>query len=252
MAENRSELSFGRYLRGFREQRGMHLQEVSERTKIPVHLLRDLEGETIPRLPEAVYVKGFVRSYARVVGADPEEGVRLYLNAVPPSLHPPGGRRTAAPSNRRRFWPGLVVCMIGFAGIIFVSVWGTTAVKNKFVSVSDPDLTADTAVSPAATGAEELTENAPVAGKGAGMHAPAPSNGYLLDMKAVSDTRVRVTIDDHGPREYRLKKGDALTLKALTGFALHIENPAGVSMKLNGSPLTVEGKTGRPVKVKFP
>lgn len=61
---------FGEYLRGAREACGMELDELALRTRIRRHWLELIEGCRIEELPAEVFLRGFVRSYARTVGAD--------------------------------------------------------------------------------------------------------------------------------------------------------------------------------------
>jgi len=44
--------------------------------------LNYIEDEDIDNLPEEVFVKGFLRAYAKVVGADGDEAVKLYLSTL--------------------------------------------------------------------------------------------------------------------------------------------------------------------------
>ena len=250
MNDEQRETSFGRYLRTFREQRGMRIQELSELTKIPIHILRNLEGESLHRLPEPVYVKGFIRSYAGAVGADPTEAVGLYLKKAP-AIDKPGGFRVKRPEIRKRFWPGLLLSFVGFVGIVLLSIWGMSVIKKRPEPTREPVIEAAVAVQKD-KGTDGEPRQKSVAADLPKAVQPAPSEGYLLDLKAIMDTWVRVTIDDHGPKEYLLKTGDQLALKATSGFLLHIGNSAGITMKLNGSPFLIEGKRGQPVKLKLP
>ncbi len=246
-----AEVSFGGYLRAIREQRGISIQDVSEWTKIPVYLLRSLEGEALERLPEPVYVKGFIRSYAEAVGANAAEAVRMYLNRIPQPPSRALGLAPPRPRLRKRFWSPLLLSLAGFVGIILLSVWGMSVVKDSPPSPIKPQYPAGLA-SPAPEKVQvEESKLDPAPGLSA-TDAAAPPGGWLLDMKAVLDTWVRVTIDDHGPKEYQLKSGDQLALKAESGFLLHIGDPSAVVMKLNGNPYRIEGKSGTPVKLKLP
>lgn len=250
MDDEQRETSFGRYLRTFREQRGMRIQELSELTKIPIHVLRNLEGESLHRLPEPVYVKGFIRSYARAVGADPTEAVGLYLKKAP-TIDRPGDFCVERPEIRKRFWPGLLLSLVGFIGIVFFSVWGMSVIKKRSEPTREPVIEAAVAVQED-KGTDGEPRQKPVATDPSEAVQPMLSEGYLLDLKAIMDTWVRVTIDDHDPKEYLLKTGDQLALKATSGFLLHIGNSAGITMKLNGAPFLFEGKRGQPVKLKLP
>jgi cytoskeleton protein RodZ len=67
---------FGRYLKREREQRGILLEDVSMKTKIQEHSLKLIEEARLDALPAEVFVRGFVRAYAKAVGADPDEAIR--------------------------------------------------------------------------------------------------------------------------------------------------------------------------------
>jgi cytoskeleton protein RodZ len=66
------------WLRGARQARGMSLADVTKVTKIQARTLEHLEHGRFDQLPADVFVRGFVRSYARCVGLDPDEAVRRY------------------------------------------------------------------------------------------------------------------------------------------------------------------------------
>lgn len=58
----------GRRLRVAREAAGLSLQQVSERLRMPVHVIRALEEEAFDKLGAPVYIRGQLRSYARMLG----------------------------------------------------------------------------------------------------------------------------------------------------------------------------------------
>lgn len=80
MAENRVEtdeqkvqppvLSVGAILRIEREARGLSVEEIAERVKYSVRQVEALEQDDVERLPQGTFLRGFVRSYARVLGMD--------------------------------------------------------------------------------------------------------------------------------------------------------------------------------------
>lgn len=55
----------GRYLKRTREARAMSLEEVSRATRIPVASIEQIEGDHFDDLPGEVFVRGFLRAYAR-------------------------------------------------------------------------------------------------------------------------------------------------------------------------------------------
>ncbi len=64
---------FGKYLRSEREMRGIPLEEIAENTKIQKRFLEALETNYYEALPGEVFVRGFVHSYAKAIGADIDE-----------------------------------------------------------------------------------------------------------------------------------------------------------------------------------
>ena len=67
--------SLGRYLKREREMRNISLKEVSRNTRVREHLLRALEEDRYDLLPSATFVKGFLTSYAKYVGLDPNDAL---------------------------------------------------------------------------------------------------------------------------------------------------------------------------------
>lgn len=73
---------FGNCLRRARESRDISLSEVSQKTKVSRSVLELLEKGDLDLLPAGVYSRGFIRSFARAVGADESEPLSLYQSAV--------------------------------------------------------------------------------------------------------------------------------------------------------------------------
>ncbi|HUD72692.1 MAG TPA: helix-turn-helix domain-containing protein, partial [Dongiaceae bacterium] len=101
--------SFGESLRRERELRDISLREIADATKINLRYLEALEQNRFDILPGGVFNKGFIRAYARFIGADGESLVDLYLQETAPrdtgapsaSGNSPGLLRLAEPPARR-------------------------------------------------------------------------------------------------------------------------------------------------------
>ena len=68
----------GRYLKRTREARAMSLEEVSRATRIPVASIERIEGDHFDDLPGEVFVRGFLRAYARALSMPPEDVLTRY------------------------------------------------------------------------------------------------------------------------------------------------------------------------------
>src|SRR5689334_3191101 len=63
--------SVGAALAAAREQRGLSVADVAERTRIRSTLIRDIEADRFDRCGGMVYARGHLRNIAQVVGLDP-------------------------------------------------------------------------------------------------------------------------------------------------------------------------------------
>lgn len=92
-------LVLGDWLRETRLRKGMTFGEVERTTRINRHYLEALELEHYDVIPAPVYARGFLRSYARMLGLDPEEAIARMPAELPrpPGLDPlPGLRRAGS------------------------------------------------------------------------------------------------------------------------------------------------------------
>jgi hypothetical protein len=71
-------MSLALWLRAGRAHRRMSLEAVAKVTKIQPRILERLEAGKLEGLPAEVFVRGFVRSFARCVGLDEGEALRRY------------------------------------------------------------------------------------------------------------------------------------------------------------------------------
>ena len=67
----------GTWLKAARESQGLTLEQVSLVTKVRSGLLIDLEANRLHKLPERVFVRGFVQAYAEAVRAPTGEALGL-------------------------------------------------------------------------------------------------------------------------------------------------------------------------------
>ena len=71
---------FGSYLKSERELRGVTLDELHSKTMIPVRFLLAQENNQFDELPEEVFIKGYIRSIAKVIGAQEYEVLSTYMD----------------------------------------------------------------------------------------------------------------------------------------------------------------------------
>jgi cytoskeletal protein RodZ len=69
--------NFGTFLKTEREKRQMTLAELSQSTKLSVSSLKVMETGNLDDLPPDVFVRGFIRSYAKTIGIPSNEPLGL-------------------------------------------------------------------------------------------------------------------------------------------------------------------------------
>jgi cytoskeletal protein RodZ len=83
-----SNKQLGALLRDRRKESGLTYDEISERIKVSTRYLEALENEDWDHLPSPTFIKGFIRSYARLLGLSEEGLIALYQETAPPPPMP--------------------------------------------------------------------------------------------------------------------------------------------------------------------
>lgn len=245
MKTGKESLSFGRYLQSLRLEKKISLERVSEETRIAIGNLRLIEKEDLETLPDEVFVKGFLRAYARAIGADGEKAVKLYrarLN-MESRLADAG---SFSPKSSFSAWRNLILAVMAVAAVIVLTLYGVSYLERRTPEVQIAETSADTAHLEAAPHRHEATSTAK------SVAAPESSEKLVLLISAVEDTWIKVIVDNQDASEINLKSGEKLEMEASAGFNLLIGNATGLELKFNGKPVKISGKAGEVVNVQLP
>jgi cytoskeleton protein RodZ len=74
--------SVGEFFRQVRETKGLTLDEVASKTRIRTDFVKALEDGNFAKLPDQVFARGFVRSYARSLGLDEEDAIHRFIQSA--------------------------------------------------------------------------------------------------------------------------------------------------------------------------
>lgn len=173
----------GARLRQAREAAGLTLEAVGQQLRMPVQVVKSLEEEQWQRLGAPVFVRGQLRSYARLLKVDIGDVLeQAHIGPiVPPQLvshtHTPRARRIAESLGRR-------VLYVGITAVLAVPVWFAT--RGHFDGTANTPNTASLDVIPAAVpvaGGDTPTAPAPATAESA--KPSAPSAPYLASLTPV-------------------------------------------------------------------
>ena len=238
--------TLGERFRAAREARGLSLSDVAEQIRIRSVYLAAIEEETWNTIGAAVYIRGFLRTYARFLGLDPEETVAAF-NRVSgqASSAPSTGLRDDAPGGGRS---GLGVMLLWLAGAVaillvaFVVYNELTMPRGRSVAAGD-----------AASATPTVSASAPAATPGpAAKIAPAGSTEGTRTLALVlsAPSWLRVTVDGNVSMEGTFPAGTTKTFHGKNAL-VRIGNAGGVEVYVDGKDVGKLGKPGDVVEHAF-
>ncbi len=282
----------GELLRGEREKKGLSQGQLAQITKLRKHFLEALENEDWNHLPSSVFVKGFIRSYAKALGMDERKLIDLYEITAPVESAPSTTIEMPQKTKKR-----LIFVLLVLLGAIAVTInlWkgkpspepASTGVKEESLlesregpkediqllaqkngeseTVQDPGLSSEPP-SPNA-GLEGPQEPMPLKPEKEEAETPAdaalsvvPStepastaiDWLVLRGTVKARTWMKIHVDDQEPREYVFKPGSVPQWKAKKGFNILVGNAAGIAFSFNGKEIGNLGKFGQVVRLRLP
>ena len=157
----------GRRLREAREAAGLGLAEVSSRLKMPLRVVQSLEDEDWSRLGAPVFVRGQLRSYARLLGIDaaPVEDAAGVSVVEPPVLTP---RTYTSPLQRFAEHTARRAVYIVMTVAIAIPIWLATRPHAELAAGDAAPLDAPTATQQAVPAGRQAPQRA------AGSDGPHP------------------------------------------------------------------------------
>lgn len=234
MSEN-TEASVGQILRDAREAQGMSLDDAAMRLRLMQRQVAAMETDDFESLGQAVFARGFVRNYARLLGLAPES-LLARMHGAPPEPAAVTQAEPPLPSS----WltsPWLILLslglLVGVAVPVALYLWLNSEVDEGPGNQASPAAQIDSAPAPApepvpaVAPADSATQAAPGA-----PGAPAADAGEAGATVAPDETAATSSV-------LHLEFGaEAWTeIKDASGHMLHRQlNPAGSSIDVSGQP----------------
>ena len=248
--------ALGERFRAAREARGLSLSDVSEQIRIRSVYLAAIEEESWSAIGAPVYVRGFLRTYARFLGLDPEEVVAAF-NSGAPAAQPGTAERqlrsssparshlsTASDDEQKSRAAAPLIWAASFVAVLLVAfvVYNEVTMRRD----SGPASVAATTASPA------LPSNSPSASPTpAESLSPGPGygpNSIALVLSAPS--WLRVTVDGNVSMEGTFPAGTEKTFHGKNAL-VRVGNAGGVEIFVDGKDVGKLGKAGDVVEHAF-
>lgn len=227
--------SFGSWLRGQREVRQVELETISQSSKINIRYLEALEQDRFDQLPATIFVRGFLREYARVVGLDPDEVLNFYIEASDRDDAEGGiGKQKKRSSRRSLVW--IVLAVLFAAAIAAFFLWRHFYGPEREAAVRTEPM------------APPLTEEAP----------PPPPTEPLPEraLRVTLEFRAKSWVEVHGDGERTVNElrveSESLTVTADREIRLRLGNADAAAIEVNGEPFEHDAGDNEEIVITAP
>jgi cytoskeletal protein RodZ len=243
----------GESFRAAREARNLSLSDVAEQIHIRAIYLQAIEEEEWSAIAAPVYVRGFIRTYARFLGLDPQGSIDRF-NAVagePSAVPPPISVSPVRRGPSAWLWVGGIAAAVLVGLVAFNYLQLQRGASGEATALASPVPLSAASPAPAASAAP-LAAGGAIGTASAG--ASPDTGGHLKNAALVVRLReaswLRIDIDGRNKDEGVFDKG---TVLEFNGKAAKVRagNAGGVDVTLNGKDQGVLGKSGTVVERSY-
>lgn len=243
-------MSVGPSLRAAREESGLSVAEVAERTRIRATVVEAIEHDDFRLCGGDIYARGHIRSIARVVGVDADPFVAQYDQAhaveAPTAAEVFEAETSTEREPRNINWSAVMVAVLVVAvGFLGFQVLTGGDDRRGTGTVAEPE--------PTPTVTQSLTTEPSVTPPESSV-AAIPTDVVTLKVTALDDqvSWVQIT-DSKGNVEFtgNLSDGQSKTFRDPKSLDLVSGNAGAVVLVVNGTDLGTPGGTGDVVRLTF-
>ena len=256
--------ALGERFRAAREARGLTLSDVSEQIRIRSVYLAAIEEENWSAIGAPVYTRGFLRTYARFLGLNPEEVVAAF-NSGPPaatqpapaperavrnSYIPPAESEEQGSRGAPLIWAAAVVAIALVAFVVYneLTMRRHSAGSTVATTTATPALPSNSPKSPG-YGSSPVESASPSISPGASA-SPGVDGPNSIALVLSAPSWLRVTVDGSVSMEGTFPAGTAKTFHGKSAL-VRIGNAGGVEIFVDGKDVGKLGKPGDVVEHAF-
>jgi cytoskeletal protein RodZ len=242
----------GSFLRETRQQIGVSLETISQKTRIPLRLLRAIEEANIADLPEDVYIRAFIKQIADYLGLNGDElssRFPLHNNLAPRKRY----FAISLPSFQLRpfhlYFLYILLVMVSVRAIAHI----VQPTNNLQVIRIETDSQPTTTTSPSPTETVNQTQpptTAPNPTPPAQPPAEKPQS-VSVEIKIEDKSWLRVVVDGKTEFEGIVTKGTQKTWVANQQLTIRAGNAGGVLVSYNEQEAKQLGKLGQVEEVTY-
>jgi cytoskeleton protein RodZ len=249
----------GPLLEKTRKERGLSLEEVEHATKIRKRYLAGLEREDYGVLPDAVYARGFLKTYANYLGLDGEElsrelkdrrrprrerGVTYGLPRTSDFDRPLINPGQLGKTGRGRRVSGTAVLALLVALLALAAVVGSLYYVGRGVQNSSPNPNPPSEEERAANGSKPEPNRGQAPQKSDAPREPRPDTLRVEVSVEGSPSWLSILTDGNLAYEQIAQPGFSQTFEARREISIKTGNAGAVGVEVNGHNLGKLGESG--------
>lgn len=234
-------MSVGAQLRASREAKGLSIDAVAHLTRVQPRILAAIEQDDLRAVPPRPFGRGFVRSYAREIGLDPDRTARDYFAQF--AVEAPVVVRPPQPATPPRLSAWVVVGLGVSAGLAAAFLLGRTPAPpppNAADTVGPPGAAAAAPVAPAAAAPPPQI---------AQPSAPPPPLSIVLT--ATRPSWVTASADGRRVLYETIVPGAPRTITAAGGIVIRVGDAGALQWQINGRHAGAMGQPGQVREIRI-
>lgn len=255
---------FAQELKESREKADITLQNLSARSRLDIKFLQSMEKGDFSFLPE-LYVKAFIKDYAKFIGLDVNETIKKYEAAKKGIDYNESKDETEVEQAAKKEKPDAKEKLFGEQQNKTVQNTQSSGGFNSFFEKQNPKTLAiiggiilvviiallvfNSNNQPEIIVKEKPYEQVRKENQQRFVQEKNKSNTVIkkgkklaLLISATDTSWIKIQSDTSGPKEFTLFPGSKININSYEKFVMIIGNSGGVSLKLNGKELNISGK----------
>jgi cytoskeletal protein RodZ len=248
-------MSLGDFLRSARENAGLSVDDLAERTSIRAGLIKEMENNKFIHCGGDTYARGHLRNIAPLISTNAQVLIDLYNEE-----HSTDSRKihemlvennvTKLPTERKTIsWKSLAVASI----VILVALAvGQIVISNSKSTITPTDVATPTvSVTPSAQPSVTPTAS-PSVSKSSSVTSPAVSGEVALSISAArGNAKIDVVVDGTHVYKGPIFQGDVKSFTGVTAISIYLSNAGDLDLTLNGQTLAPLGARNEEIRKTF-
>ena len=263
---------FADELRAQREKSGLTLQQLATKTRIDLKFLEAIDQGNFAFLPD-LYVKAFVKQYAKTIGLDENETLKKFeaaregkdynleneqqqvvqeepIKPEPTKSTPPNHiviPRTffenplekSSDESKQNSKQNLFYVLAGLGLVVII-------ILVYFIAFNESDkiIVEETPIEQSIEQKNQrYEEETPTVNNTEG-NAAVSTDSLYLTFTATETSWIYSILDDKKVQEFTLSPGSKYTISAVDNFKVTVGNSGGVKIQLNNNPIEFSGRSG--------